>query len=207
MVEGIWGKKIGMTQVFAEDRKVIPVTAIDISNWIVTQVKTKDRDGYSAVQVGCLRDRYVKKEFEKEWLKKLAFYFEKVREICLEQDSDTFEPGKPFMPLTVLNEGVVVDVFGTSTGHGFQGAVKRHGFKGGRGSHGCKLGRAPGSMSFMRSQARVIKGHRLPGHMGCDRTMVQNLKVVKCLPESSVILVKGGVPGKAGSFVFLRKRG
>ena len=98
-------------------------------------------------------------------------------------------------------------IFGITKGRGFQGAVKRHGFSGGRASHGSKLGRKPGSLSYMRRQGRVVKGKKMPGHMGVERRVMKNLEVVKIEPEAHVVFVKGSVPGKSGSLVFVRKRG
>ncbi len=104
-----------------------------------------------------------------------------------------------------LAEGDTVDVFGITKGAGFQGVVKRHGFAGGRASHGATFGRFPGGLSFMRSRGRVIKGKRMPGHMGVDRRVMKNLEIIKIESEAHVVLVKGSVPGKSGSLVFVRK--
>jgi large subunit ribosomal protein L3 len=206
MVRGLWGKKIGMTQVFSADNRVIPVTVIDLADWLITQVKTKEKDGYSAVQVGCLRKRYNEQEFSSDWLKNPKKFFLAFKEIALSAEDAQFNVGEP-ADVRLLNAGDVVDVFGITFGRGFQGAMKRHGFAGGPASHGGqKFGRRPGSLSFMRRQGRVIKGKRLPGQMGLDRQVMRNLEVVRMEPESKVLLVKGSVPGKSGSFVFVRKR-
>ncbi len=206
MVAGVWGKKIGMTQVFA-DNKVVPVTVIDVSYWVVTQVKNEEQDGYVAVQVGRVKDRYAKQEFSADWIKKQNKYFSFIREVKIRKDQEQqqFTVGQKVDFHTLLNTGDHVDVTGITKGAGFAGAVRRHGFTGGRASHGSTLGKRPGSLSFMRSQGRVIKGKRLPGHMGVDTCMVKNLEVVKIYPEEHIVLVKGAVPGKSGSLVFIRR--
>lgn len=206
MVTGLWGKKIGMTQVFAKD-KAVPVTVIDVSDWLVTQLKTESIDGYIAVQVGKLRERFAKQPFSADWIKSPKKYFSLLREVKLKKDGETQELviGHPVKFHSILSIGDKVDVVGKSKGCGFAGAVKRHGFAGGRASHGSTLGRRPGSLSFMRSQGRVIKGKRLPGHMGNATHRARHLEVVKVYNEENLVLVKGSVPGKSGSLVFIQK--
>lgn len=203
MTHEFWGKKIGMTQLFVGD-KVVPVTAIDVANWVVTQIKTQENDGYNAVQIGLPRDRYIKESFSAEWLKKAKKFFVLVREVKLDNVTD-FTVGQAVDFYGQLAEGDKVNVTGVTSGHGFKGAVQRHGFAGGGASHGSTLGKAPGSMSFMRSRGRVIKGKRLPGHMGAVQKMMKSLPVVKIEADARVLLVKGSVPGKAGSLVFVKK--
>lgn len=204
MIRGLWGKKIGMTQVFSEEQKVVPVTVIDISQWFITQVKTLQNDGYDALKMGRIKDKYAAQEFSQDWLKEVSKYFSDIKEVRLDEPTDA-QVGQLSDVSTILAQGDNVDVFGITKGAGFQGGVKRHGFAGGRASHGSTLGRHPGSLSFMRSRGRVIKGKRMAGHMGTDRRMMKNLEVVKIEPEARVILVKGSVPGKSGSLVFVRK--
>jgi len=206
MITGIWGRKIGMTQIFAGE-KAVPVTVLDVSNWVVTQVKTKERDGYNAVQVGCIKDKHAQAGFADAWLKKPNAYFRFFQEIKLQDDAVTadFVVGAPIDVQAVLAAGDNVDVRGTSKGCGFAGVVRRHNFAGARASHGSTMGKRPGSLSFMRSQGRVIKGKKMPGHMGTTTHMVRNLGVVQVRPEDKLVLVKGSVPGKAGSLVFIRK--
>jgi large subunit ribosomal protein L3 len=203
MTHEFWGKKIGMTQLFVGD-KVVPVTAIDVANWVVTQVKTQEKDGYNAVQIGLPRDRYIKESFSAEWVKKAKKFFVLIREVKLE-DVTNFTVGQSADFYAQLVEGEKVNVTGVTSGHGFKGAVQRHGFSGGGASHGSTLGKAPGSMSFMRSRGRVIKGKRLPGHMGTVQKVMQGLAVVKVEADARVLLVKGSIPGKAGSLVFVKK--
>ncbi len=205
MVNGLWGKKIGMTQIFSADQKVVPVTVIDMADWYVTQVKTKQRDGYDAVKVGCLRKRYADQTFSADWLHAPDKYFSDMREVHGVELADDLV-GKPADIVAELLQGEMVDIFGITIGRGFQGGVKRHGFGGGRGSHGDKLGRKSGSLSGMRRQGRVIKGKRMPGHMGTDQRVMRNLEVIRIEQEARVVMVRGSVPGKSGSLVFVRKR-
>jgi large subunit ribosomal protein L3 len=204
MVAGFWGKKIGMTQLFSGN-KVVPATVIDVSSWYVTDIKTQERDGYDAVQVGKVKKRHEKEQFSPSWLKDKRVYFSFVREIPLAQAAEGIEIGKSVDFFTLFNEGDAVDVSGVTKGAGFAGVVRRHNYKGGRGSHGCTMGRAPGSLGFMTKSGRVIKGKALPGHMGVKNRTMQNLEVVKILKDENAIVIKGSVPGKAGSLVFVRK--
>jgi large subunit ribosomal protein L3 len=204
MVTGFWGKKIGMTQVFVEG-KVIPVTVIDAGNWFITNIRTKDRDGYNAIQVGHLRDRYIGESFSVDWLRNLKKYFSFVREVKVEGDMPELSLGQPADAFTSFQQGDKVDVSGMTKGCGFAGVVRRHRFAGPPGSHGSNMGNKPGSLSFMRRQGRIIKGKRMPGHMGDVWRMMRNLQVVRVEPEAGVVLVKGAVPGKAGSFLRVLK--
>jgi large subunit ribosomal protein L3 len=205
MVNGLWGKKIGMTQVFSDQQKVVPVTVIDVAHWYVTQVKTKEIDGYYAVKMGLVKKKYTHEQFSHEWLKSPTKYFSAFKEVRIQDAVANTQVGQPADIAAILNRGDNVDVFGITKGAGFQGVVKRHGFAGGRASHGSTFGRFPGSLSFMRSRGRVIKGKRMPGHMGVDQRVMKNLEVIQIEPEARVILVKGSVPGKSGSLIFMRK--
>lgn len=204
MVNGLWGKKIGMTQVFSEENKVVPVTVIDVAHWYVTQIKTLETDGYNAIKLGCVKQKYTDQSFSPQWLSEPRKYFSAFKEVPMDAGTEGIEIGKP-LDWNVIVQGDTVDVFGITKGAGFQGVVKRHGFSGGRASHGATFGRFTGSLSFMRSRGRVIKGKRMPGHMGVDRRVMKNLRVIKVEPEAQVVLVKGSVPGKTGSLVFVRK--
>lgn len=206
MVNGLWGKKIGMTSVFAGD-VILPVTVVDTAGWFVLQLKNAKNDGYDAVQVGFLKPRYRKSKFNPEWLKNLNNYFEHIKELAVEDVAADLTVGMPLaFDQSQLAVGSLVDVIGVSKGHGYAGVVRRHNFGGGRASHGgkCTLN-APGSISFMRARGRVIKGKRMAGHMGAERKTVKNLEVVQVDTDSNVILIKGAIPGKSGSLVFVRK--
>jgi len=204
MIKGLWGKKIGMTQVFVGD-KVVPVTAIDVANWVVTNIRTKERDGYSAIQVGCIKKRHSDKTFTQDWLKKTKEYFTVLREIRLDENPQDVIVGQSADFYTELNEGDKVDVSGKTIGRGFAGVVKRHGFGGPPASHGSTMGNKPGSIGFFTSQGKVIKGKKMPGHMGDKKRMIRNLPVIKIEEDAKLVLVKGAVPGKTGSLLYIRK--
>ena len=204
MASGVWGRKIGMAQVFAND-KVIPVTAIDVANWFVTNIKMQERDGYNAVQVGYLRKRYIDQEFSKGWLKSPKKYFRYLREILLKEEMPDLSPGKSVDFYSLITQGDKVDVFGKTKGCGFAGVVRRHNFAGSPGSHGHTMGDKPGSIGNMASCGKVIKGRKLPGHMGNKNRAMKNLEIVRVVEDSKMLLVKGSVPGKAGSLVFIRR--
>ena len=204
MATGIWGRKIGMTQVFAND-KVVPVTAIDIAGWYVTNIKTAEQDGYNALQVGKVKDRYKAEKHSKEWIKKPSQYYSFVREIPLKEATTDFVVGKHIDFSQIVKLGEMVDVRSKTIGKSFAGVVKRHRFAGPPGSHGSTMGKRPGSIGSLVKSGHVVKGKKLPGHMGCDNQMMRNLEIVMVEAETKTLLVKGSIPGKAGSLVFVRK--
>jgi len=203
MIKGFWGKKIGMTQVFTGN-KAIPVTVIDVSRWFITDIKTQERDGYQAVQVARVRKRYEGNDFNADWLKSKKQFFLTVREIRCTEPVQDVQVGSEVNFHENFEEGSFVDVAGISKGCGFAGVMRRHNFSGGRGSHGDTMGRNTGSIGFMCACGKVIKGKKMPGHMGVTRHTIENLKLVKVEKDSKAILVKGSIPGKAGSMVFVR---
>ncbi len=207
MVNGFWGRKVGMTQVFAGDNKVVPVTAVDASGWYVSQIKLQDKDGYNAVQVAYVREKYQGKTFQQEWLQQKSKHFRWVREIAVDQISESIVVGQPFDFSAVVKPQDQVNVVGTSKGCGFAGVMRRHGFAGGVNSHGSMLGRRAGSISFMRSQGKVIKGKKMAGHMGVVRNTVRNLEVIQVNVQDNFVLIKGAMSGKPGSLVYVRKNG
>src|SRR3990167_1834145 len=162
MAAGFLGKKIGMTQIF-KDEEVVPVTVINLSDWFVTQIKNKAKDGYESVQVGCLRDRYSsaydKEKFVNEWLKKPSEYFLSLKEVNV--PSEGLQIGDAFNSASLVQAGEYLDVFGTTSGKGFAGGMKRHNFSGGRKSHGGRLGRKTGSVGNFRSEGKVTNRSRL----------------------------------------------
>lgn len=208
MVTGLWGKKIGMTQVFSNKNTVVPATVVDISGWYVTNIKTKERDGYNAVQVGCVRNRYLEKKFDINWIKKPKEYFLFIREVKLNKNISEMENpliiGQTADFRSILEEGSSVDVFGTNKGCGFAGVVRRHGFRGGAASHGDTMGRAPGSIGSYCTQGRVIKGKKMPGHMGNRSHAVQNIEIIEVKKDSPIVVLKGSIPGRSRSLVYLR---
>ncbi len=203
---GLIGKKIGMTSVFSTDGKNIPCTVIEAGPCLVTQIKTVATDGYEAIQLAFDEKR------EKSTTKAELGHFKKAgvtpkRSVVefkgFEQELNLGEEVK----VDIFEENSFVDVTGTSKGKGFQGVVKRHGFAGVGGStHGQhnRL-RAPGSIGAASYPARVFKGMRMAGRMGGDRVMIQSLKVLKVIPESNLIIVKGSVPGAKGSYLIVEK--
>lgn len=202
--KGIWGKKVGMTQVFADDSSVLPVTAIAFSRWVIAAVKTVERDGYKAVQIGSVRPKHAHAAFSKCWLSDMDAYFTVVREVPVVDGDQGYSVGSDFDPFSCVSEGTRVDVTGTTTGRGFLGVVKRYNFAGAKDGHSCRMGNTPGSLSFMCANGKVIKGKKMPGHQGDKTQTIKNLEIVRVLSDDRVILVKGSVPGKAGSLLFIK---
>lgn len=206
-MSGIIGKKVGMTSIFDANGKNIPVTVILAGPNYVTQVRTKDVDGYDAVQLG-FDDKK-----EKNTPKALKGHFEKAgvspkRKVIEFQDFEKeFKLGDEVTVADIFAEGEFVDVSGISKGKGFQGVVKRHGFKGvGQATHGQhnRL-RAPGSIGASSDPSRVFKGMRMAGHMGSENITVQNLQVMKVIPEKNLLIVKGSVPGHKNTYLIIKK--
>lgn len=207
MLNGFWGRKVGMTQVFTADNKVVPVTAVDASGWVISQIKTQEKDGYNAVQVAYVREKLKDQAFQMEWLKNKSKYFRWVKEILLNEIPAEIQVGQAFDFSTVVQAKDLVNVTGTTKGCGFAGTMRRYNFSGGKASHGDKLGRKPGSLSFIRSQGKVIKNKTMPGHMGVTRKTVRNLEIVQVNPQDNLVLIKGAMAGKPGSLVYVRKNG
>jgi large subunit ribosomal protein L3 len=203
---GLIGKKIGMTSVFSAEGKNLPCTVIEVGPCVVTQIKTKEKDGYEAVQLGFADKK------DKHTTKPEAGHFKKAsvapkRHLAEFKDFDTaYNPGD-VITVEYFSASSFVDVIGTSKGKGFQGVVKRHGFGGvGQSTHGQhnRL-RAPGSVGACSYPAKVFKGTRMAGQMGNERVTVQNLQVIKILPENNLLLLKGSIPGAKGSIVLIKK--
>ena len=204
MKVALLGKKIGMTQVFDENNRLIPVTVIEAGPCPVTQVKTAETDGYSAVQIGyrAQKEHRLSKaalgHFEKAGVEPLA----ELREFRVEAEGE-LNVGD-VLTVEKFEAGQKIDVIGTSKGRGFQGVVKRYGFAGGPASHGSMFHRRGGSYGMCQWPGHVIKGKKMPGHMGDKQRTVQNLTVVKVLADKNLILVKGSIPGSRGSLVTVR---
>jgi large subunit ribosomal protein L3 len=205
--EGLIGRKIGMTQVFADDGNQIPVTVIQAGPCTVLGLRTLESHGYDALQLGFEPKR-------KNVSKPAAGVFKKanvapmgvVREIRLEKSEmlQGYEVGKS-VTAELFAPGEIVDVVGITKGKGFQGGVKRFGWSGGDATHGSMFHRAPGSIGASSDPSRVWPGHRLPGRMGGVQRTVLNISVVRVLPEQNLLLVRGAVPGANGSLVMIRK--
>ena len=194
-----------MTQVFSETNEVLPVTAIDVSRWFIVGTKTASRDGYDAIKVALLKKRYPTDKFDKAWLKAPKKYFDFIKEV----KADVVD-GEPTIGALIdfcvgFTAGDDINVGGRTKGCGFAGVIRRYNFSGGTASHGSKTGRKPGSIGFMCSTGKVIKGKKLPGRMGGKLRTVEGLSIVRVDGEAGVLLVKGAVPGKAGSLVTIRK--
>lgn len=203
MQKGILGKKLGMTQVFAADGKIIPVTVVEAGPCVVVQKKTTATDGYNAVQVGfdTIKEKLVNKpakgHFAKGNLKPTRY----LREFRL-GDIDALNVGDE-IKADIFAEGDLVDVSGISRGKGFAGGIKRWGFHRGPEAHGSKYHRAPGSLG-QREWKRVPKGRKLPGHLGTEKVTVQGLRIVRVDNDRNIILIKGAIPGAKGSLVTIR---
>jgi len=209
MKAGLLGRKIGMTQIFQEDGTIVPVTVLECGPCTVLQVKTPDKDGYSALQIGFLDKRRKSATAAERGHSKAAQSEPKrfVREIRQESAAaiDGFEPGK-VLTVDLFADVKSVDVIGISKGRGFAGVIKRHGFKGLRASHGVKrMHRHPGSSGPSADPSRTFPGVRKPGHYGVARVTSKNLKVVKIDAESNLLLVRGAVAGPNGGFVTVRQ--
>ncbi len=204
MVEGILGRKIGMTQVFGDGGVVVPVTVIEAGPMVVTQVRTPEKEGYSAVQVGFgeIREKLVSKpllgHFEKAGVAPKRY----LRELRVEDTSD-IQVGQE-IKVDIFKPGDKVSVTGISKGKGFAGAVKRWHFRGGPMSHGSMIHRKPQS-GGATDAARTFKGSRRPGRMGGEKVTTRNLTVVKVDPEKNLLLIKGAVPGANGGLVIVSK--
>jgi large subunit ribosomal protein L3 len=205
MVNGIIGRKIGMTQLFAEDGSVVPATVIKAGPCVVIQRKTKATDGYESVQLGLVDAAPAKVR------KPLAGHYKKAnvpptrvrREVKL-TDADDPKLGDQVL-VSMFQNGERVDVIGTSRGKGFQGVVKRHHFAGGAATHGSMFHRAPGSIGASSFPSRVVKGMRAAGRMGGDRVTVKNLKVAKVDAENNLLILRGAIPGAPSGYVLIRK--
>lgn len=204
MINAIYGKKIGMTQLFDEDGKVIPVTVIEAAPNKVCQVKTTATDGYEAVQLGfgTIKEQKVNKPMAGHFAKQGVEPVRYLREVRV-ADGAEHTVGEE---VTVANFAEVkkVDVTGTSKGKGFAGVMRRYGFGGGPGGHGAHFHRAPGSVGQCAYPSRVFKGVRLPGHMGCNTVTTKNLEVVRVDEDMNLIMLKGAVPGGKNGVVRIR---
>ena len=202
-MKGILGRKIGMTQVFTESGKLIPVTVVEVEKNVVTQIKTKETDGYEAVQLGFgnTREKLATKASAGHTAKAQTTpkrFFREIKGV----DTASYTLGQE-IGADLFVPGEVVDVTGTSKGKGFQGVIKRHGQSRGPMGHGSHYHRRPGSMGTMRPM-RVFKGKKLPGHMGTLTVTIQNLEIVAVDVENNVILVSGNIPGAKNSLVVIK---
>ena len=205
-MEGILGRKLGMTQIYADDGTAVPVTVIKAGPCLVVQKKTVETDGYDAIQIGLVEERPMKKvpqplagHFKKAGVSPLR----RVTELQAGEGED-LKPGDE-IKASIFAEKEWVDVIGSSKGKGYQGVVKRHGFAGGRATHGSMFHRAPGSIGSSAYPSRVFAGMRAGGRMGGERVTVKNLQIVKVDAEQNLIYVRGAVPGPKSGYLTIRR--
>ena len=206
MVTGLIGKKLGMTQLFTADGTVQPATVLKAGPCVVSQVKTVDKDGYEAVQLGLVDAKATKEN------KPTTGHYKKAgvaptrvrREVRVKAGGEAPKLGDQ-INVGIFADGERVDIVGTGRGKGFQGVVKRHHFAGGAATHGSMFHRAPGSIGASSFPSRVVKGMRMAGHMGADRVTVRNLRVLKVDADNHLLVVEGGIPGAPSDYVIVRK--
>ena len=202
MGKGIIGRKVGMSQLFTETGKVIPVTVLEAGPCVVTQKKTVENDGYAAVQLGFedIREKLVTKPLKGHFDKAQAAYKRVLKEFDLDESLSVGD----IVKADVFAAGDKVDVTGISKGKGYQGTIKRHGFHTGPMAHGSGYHRHQGSMGSNTDPSRVFKGKGMPGHMGSEQVTVQNLDIVKVAAEKNLIAIKGAVPGPNGGLIVVK---
>jgi len=204
MATAILGRKLGMTQVWSDDDRLIPVTVIEAGPCVVSQVRTVKRDGYRAVQLafGDVKESRVNKPEAGHFAKAGVTPKRFVAEVPMAED-ETFKLGQE-VTVAGFEPGQHVHVTGTSKGKGFQGVMKRHGYKGGPGGHGSHFHRAPGSIGMCATPSRVLKGLALPGHMGSETVTVRNIEIVRVDADQHLLIVKGAVPGGKDGLLTIR---
>ncbi|HMK56196.1 MAG TPA: 50S ribosomal protein L3 [Dissulfurispiraceae bacterium] len=200
---GILGRKIGMTQVYLEDGRLVPVTVVEAGPCTVVQVKTPEKDGYEAVKIGFMEIRKTKKV-----TKPMAGIFKKAGTPVYKNLKEFRIAGMKVgdtIKADTFSKGDIVSVSGVSKGKGFQGVMKRHNFKGGPSGHGSMFNRAPGSIGASSYPSRVWRGMRMAGQMGSERVTVQNLVVVDIMPDQNLLLLRGAVPGSPNTIIEIWK--
>jgi large subunit ribosomal protein L3 len=205
MVKGLLGKKLGMIQVFDEDRRLVPVTVIEAGPCGIVQVKKMSSDGYEAVQIGFkdVPERKLTKPQVGHLKKTGTRLWRHLKEVRSEGESQV----NSLVHVDIFSEGELIDVQGISKGKGFQGVIKRHHYAGGPASHGSMFHRAPGSIGASSFPSRVLKNKKLPGQMGNKQITLKGLRVVGVKQEENILLVSGSVPGPVGGVVLVRKVG
>ena len=205
MTLGVIGTKLGMTQIYDETGLCIPVTVVAVEKAVVTQVKTKETDGYEAIQVGVVsaKEKHLTKAQIGHFKKNNLENFRHLQEFRVE-DASKFEVGQEITLTEVLENVQKVDVTGRSIGKGFQGTVKRHNFSRGPMGHGSKNHRAPGSIGAGTTPSRVVKGKRMAGNMGNEKVTVTKLTVAKVIADKNLLLIKGAIPGPEGKLVTVK---
>ncbi|WP_110955689.1 50S ribosomal protein L3 [Anaerosinus massiliensis] len=206
MAKGILGKKLGMTQIFTEEGKVVPVTVVESGKTVVIQNKTVENDGYNAVQLGfgVIKEKNVTKPMKGHFAKAGVDAVKFIREMRL-SDASEYNAGD-VIGVDIFSAGELIDVTGTAKGKGFAGGIKRHNFRRGPMGHGSKSHREPGSTGAMISGGggRVLKGKKLPGRMGAQKVTLQRLSIVRVDTDRNLLLIKGAIPGPKGSYVVIK---
>jgi large subunit ribosomal protein L3 len=205
MCKGLMGKKLGMTELFAQDGRVVPVTVIQAGPCVVTQIKILATDGYNALQLGFdeVKPKHVTRPLQGHFKKSGPVCFRHVQEFPVDHP-EAFTVGQS-VTVEIFAVGEHVDVSGTTKGRGFSGVIKKEGFSGGPAAHGSKCHRIPGSVGSSAWPSRVTKGKGMPGHYGFERQTMQNIEIVDIRPEDNILLVRGAVPGPASGLVAIRK--
>ncbi len=194
-----------MTSLFTQEGQYIPVTVIEVGPCVVTQVKTAEKEGYNALQIGfgTRKTSRTPKPLQGHFQKSGGNNYARLREFEVDNPSE-FSPGQQISP-AIFQVGERVDVVGTTKGRGYAGVIKRHGFSGGRTTHGSKCHRIPGSIGTSAWPSKVARGKKMPGHYGVDRHTTRNLEIVDVRPQENLIMVRGPVPGHRNGFVMLKK--
>lgn len=206
MSKALIGKKVGMTQVFNEDGTVVPVTVLQVGPCVVTDLKTEEKNGYNAVQLGFdkqMKANKINKPMAGVFKKNGVDPYKVLKEFKVE-NVEEYSLGQE-LSASVFAEGDVIDVQGTSKGKGFQGVVKRHGFAGGPKTHGSHFHRATGAVGMCEFPGETPRGKKMPGRQGGKKVSIQRLNVVKVIPETNVILVKGAIPGHRDGIVYIKE--
>lgn len=206
MCKGLMGKKLGMTELFAQDGRVVPVTVIQAGPCVVTQIKVLATDGYNALQLGFdeIKPKHVTRPLQGHFKKSGPVCFRHVLEFPVD-NPEAFAVGQS-VTVEIFAVGERVDVSGTTKGRGFSGVMKKEGFSGGPKTHGSKCHRIPGSIGTSAWPSRVFKGRGMPGHYGVDHQTMQNIEIVDIRPEENILMVKGAVPGPATGLVSVKKQ-
>lgn len=205
MCKGLIGQKLGMTGLFTNDGRHFPVTVVQVGPCVVTQIKTVETDGYNALQLGFgdKKPARINKPDLGHMKKSGEGTFAFLREVAV-ADPENYSLGQTIPP-DLFKIGERVDVVGISKGRGFSGVIKRHGFHGGRMTHGSHSKRTPGSIGCSAWPSKVIKGKKLPGHYGMDKTTIRNLEIVDIRPDDNLIMIKGALPGSRSGMVTVKK--
>ena len=205
MIESILAKKLGMSRIFGPNGSVVPVTVLEAGPCTVIQRKTTKTDGYEALQIAFVpqKEKRIAKPQRAHMNKAGKGMFRFLREVPV-SDDDEAVPGSE-LTVEMFQVGDRVDVIGRTKGRGFAGVIKRHKFSGGKDTHGCTSHRVPGSIGASADPSRVVKGKKMPGHMGNVRQTTRNLKVIEIRPESNLLIVRGAVPGSINGLVIIRR--